>query len=82
MPKAGFKSITVRAGIYNYYHRVFENHRHKFQYLGVFSFSGFVTWLLNQQIKERNLDKIIQRRIDSNLSSIFDTSEPKGGYIL
>lgn len=51
MPYKGFKSITVREEVYNYFWRKWQENKEKYRKQGITSFSGFVTKLLYDMIE-------------------------------
>ncbi len=48
MPKAGFKSITVSEEVYDKFFDVFEKNKPDLTMKGINSFSGYVTYMLEQ----------------------------------
>ncbi|MFM8659521.1 MAG: hypothetical protein ACKOCQ_06270 [Candidatus Nitrosotenuis sp.] len=48
MPKAGFKSITVSEEVYDKFFDVFEKNKPELTMKGINSFSGYVTYMLEQ----------------------------------
>ena len=52
MPKAGFKSITVNEIIYNKFYQIFFDQKEKLAMKGVNSFSGYVTFCLEDMMKK------------------------------
>ena len=51
MPYKGFKSITVREEVYDYFWRLWQENREEYRRRGITSFSGFVTKLLYEMIE-------------------------------
>jgi len=51
LPYKGFKSITVREEVYNYFWRKWQENKEKYRKQGITSFSGFVTKLLYDMIE-------------------------------
>ena len=58
MPKAGFKSITVTETVYNKFHDVFLKSKDDLAMKGVNSFSGYVTYMLEEMMQK---DKTLAR---------------------
>jgi hypothetical protein len=52
MPKAGFKSITVSEEIYDKFFEVFEKNKPELVMKGINSFSGYVTYMLEQTMQK------------------------------
>jgi len=52
MPKAGFKSITVNERIYDKFYQIFFDQKEKLAMKGVNSFSGYVTFCLEDMMKK------------------------------
>lgn len=52
MPKAGFKSITVNERVYDKFYQVFFDQRDELVMKGVNSFSGYVTFCLEDVMKK------------------------------
>ena len=50
MPKAGFKSITVSESVYDKFYDVFEKKKEELSMKGVNSFSGYVTFMLEEMM--------------------------------
>jgi len=52
MPKAGFKSITVNELIYDKFYQIFFDQKEKLAMKGVNSFSGYVTFCLEEMMRK------------------------------
>ena len=52
MPKAGFKSITVSEDVYDKFYDVFEKNKTELTMKGINSFSGYVTYMLEQTMQK------------------------------
>lgn len=52
MPKAGFKSITVSEEVYDKFFDVFEKNKPDLMMKGINSFSGYVTYMLEQTMQK------------------------------
>ena len=52
MPKAGFKSITVSETVYDKFHEVYQNSKDDLTMKGVNSFSGYVTYMLEEMMQK------------------------------
>lgn len=52
MPKAGFKSITVSEEVYDKFFDVFEKNKPDLTMKGINSFSGYVTYMLEQMMQK------------------------------
>ena len=52
MPKAGFKSITVSEEVYDKFFEVFEKNKPELVMKGINSFSGYVTYMLEQTMQK------------------------------
>jgi len=50
MPKAGFKSITVSETVYDKFHEVYQKSKDDLLMKGVNSFSGYVTYMLEEMM--------------------------------
>ena len=55
MPKAGFKSITVSENIYDKFHARFEKKKEALAMRGISSFSGYVTFVLSENLKKGDM---------------------------
>lgn len=51
MPKKGFKSITVKENVYNYFMDEYKKVKDEMAVKGIRSFSGYVTYRLSQLIE-------------------------------
>ena len=52
MPRKGFKTITVREEVYDYFWNLWQKNKEKYIRQGITSFSGFVTKLLYEMIEK------------------------------
>ena len=52
MPKAGFKSITISEEVYDKFFDVFEKNKPDLMMKGINSFSGYVTYMLEQTMQK------------------------------
>ena len=52
MPKAGFKSITVSENVYDKFHDVYQKSKDDLTMKGVNSFSGYVTYMLEEMMQK------------------------------
>ena len=52
MPKAGFKSITVSDSVYDKFHGVYQKNKEDLAMKGVKSFSGYVTYMLEEMMQK------------------------------
>ena len=52
MPKAGFKSITVSETVYDNFHEVYQKSKDDLVMKGVNSFSGYVTYMLEEMMQK------------------------------
>ena len=52
VPYKGWKSITVREDVYNYFWNIWQKNKEKYIRQGITSFSGFVTKLLYEMIEK------------------------------
>jgi len=52
MPKAGFKSITISESVYDKFHDVFLKSKDDLAMKGVNSFSGYVTYMLEEMMQK------------------------------
>ncbi|MBM3905916.1 MAG: hypothetical protein FJ354_04450 [Thaumarchaeota archaeon] len=52
MPKAGFKSITVSEEVYDKFFDVFEKNKSELVMKGINSFSGYVTYMLEETMQK------------------------------
>ena len=50
MPKAGFKSITVSETVYDKFEQTYQNAKEDLKMKGVNSFSGYVTYMLEEMM--------------------------------
>lgn len=50
MPKSGFKSITVSETVYDKFHDVYQSSKDELVMKGVNSFSGYVTFMLEEMM--------------------------------
>lgn len=51
LPKKGYKSITVKQEVYDYYHAQWQQNKQKYAIKGVNSFSAFITYVLDKALK-------------------------------
>ena len=62
MPKNGFRSITVKDNVYNRCEDFYKEHREGLSYVGVNSFSGFMSWIWTMMMSDDYIhDRIIQK---------------------
>ena len=71
MPKAGFKSITVSESVYDKFYDVFLKNKDDLAMKGVNSFSGYVTYMLEEMMQKdktfaRYAPKIEKISVDDN----------------
>jgi len=52
MPRKGFKSITVKEEVYDYFWDLWQRNKEEYRKQGITSFSGFVTKLLYEMIEK------------------------------
>jgi hypothetical protein len=52
MPKKGFSSVTMHTKDYEYFKQEWSNLKEKYRKKGITSFSGFVTYRLNELLEE------------------------------
>ena len=52
MPKAGFKSITVSENVYDKFQQVYQKSKDDLAMKGVNSFSGYVTYMLEEMMQK------------------------------
>ena len=52
MPKAGFKSITVSENVYDRFQEVYQKNKSDLAMKGVNSFSGYVTYMLEEMMQK------------------------------
>ena len=52
MPKPGFKSITVSEQVYDKFYDVFEKNKTDLTMKGINSFSGYVTYMLEEMMQK------------------------------
>jgi len=52
MPKAGFKSITVKDTIYDKFFNVYQANKENMYSKGVNSFAGYLTYMLEEMMKK------------------------------
>jgi len=64
VPAKGFKSITVKEEVYDYFWQRWQQEKEKYRKQGITSFSGFVTKLLYEMI-EREDQRTRQLRFSS-----------------
>jgi hypothetical protein len=50
MPKKGYKTITVKAEVYDYYHSTWQQRKKEYNIKGVNSFSAFISYVLNEAL--------------------------------
>ena len=61
LPYKGFKSITVREEVYNYFWEKWQKNKEKYRKQGITSFSGFVTKLLYEMIERFEQEELGSR---------------------
>lgn len=54
MPREGYKCITVKAEVYDYYYTNWLAHKKEYTLKGISSFSGYITYILTRAIEEKN----------------------------
>ena len=52
MPRKGWKSITVREEVYDYFWNLWKKNEMEYRKQGITSFSGFCTKLLSDMIEQ------------------------------
>jgi predicted CopG family antitoxin len=52
MPKKGYKTITVKESVYNYFKEQWEKRKHELEVQGISSFSAFITHELNRLLEQ------------------------------
>ena len=52
MPRKGWKSITVKEEVYDYFWDLWQKNKEEYRKKGITSFSGFVTKLLYEMIEK------------------------------
>jgi len=51
MPPAGHKSITIPESVYDTFYKQYEKQKHIIANKGIFSFSGYIVYLINESGK-------------------------------
>ena len=72
MPKNGFKSITVKDFIYDRCKAYYEENRDAISYLGIFSFSGFMTWIYQMFMTDEYIQDRIKNKMKERLGTVTD----------
>ena len=72
MPRSGFKSITLRENIYDYYLDFYLRNKNQLQLVGVNSFTGFMTWIYELLMKDNNVKKVVQMNIYKRIEKILN----------
>ncbi|HET6516776.1 MAG TPA: hypothetical protein VFG25_00945 [Nitrosopumilaceae archaeon] len=80
MPKEGFKSITVSETVYNKFFDVYQKNKEDLVMKGVNSFSGYVTYMLEEMMQKdktfaRYAPKIEKISVDEDRVILKDTIE-------
>ncbi len=80
MPKEGFKSITVSETVYNKFFDVYQKNKEDLLMKGVNSFSGYVTYMLEEMMQKdktfaRYAPKIEKISVDEDRVILKDTIE-------
>ena len=80
MPKEGFKSITVSETVYNKFFDVYQKNKNDLLMKGVNSFSGYVTYMLEEMMQKdktfaRYAPKIEKISVDEDRVILKDTME-------
>ncbi len=57
MPKKGFKSFSLKDGVYDPYHSKFLENKIDLQKKGVTSFSAYLAYVLNEAIQQKSFHK-------------------------
>ena len=52
MPRKGFKTITVKENVYNYFFNEWKERRQELEVKGIRSFSGYISYRLSQLIEQ------------------------------
>lgn len=65
LPKEGFRSITVKDHVYNYFYKKWKQREGYYQREhGVTSFAGFATWLLNRMLEQEQAENPLIPRFE------------------
>jgi len=70
MPKQGFRSITVRDNVYKHCQDFYEEHREGLSYVGVTSFSGFMTWIWEMVMGDDYIHDRIKQKMKQRSETI------------
>ena len=54
MPKAGFKSITISEAVYEKFYDTYDQSKTDLAVKGVRSFSGYITYMLEEMMQKDN----------------------------
>ena len=52
MPKKGYKTITVKESVYNYFKEQWEKRKHELEIQGITSLSAFITHELHRLLEQ------------------------------
>jgi hypothetical protein len=52
MPRKGFKTITVKENVYDYFFKEWQERRQELEVKGIRSFSGYISYRLSQLIEQ------------------------------
>ena len=72
MPKNGFKSITVKDNVYNHCLEFFNENREGLSYLGVSSFSGFMTWVWDMMMGDDYIHDRIKQKMKKRAETVVN----------
>ena len=72
MPKAGYKSITVKDDVYDRCKSYYEENRETLQYVGVTSFTGFMTWLWQLMVSDDYIHDRIKNKLRDRTEAVIN----------
>ena len=72
MPKEGFKSITVKDHVYDRCLNYYIKHSAGLSYIGVSSFSGFMTWVWDMMMGDDYIRDRIKQKIRDRSETIIN----------
>ena len=72
MPKNGYQSITVKETVYSNFFQKYDAIKDDLRILGITSFAGFISFLLNKIINDPKAWNAIVETMDQDHKNILD----------
>lgn len=72
MPKQGFKSLTIRDEIYDYFQDIYTKNETEFHLVGITTYAGFVTAILDAIIRTKKGREAILEAMHDQIRQVFE----------